>query len=192
MRKIIYLISVFLILIPFSLFTMPPGKNIERIITQIQLDSVKPDIENKPFIFFTAGHHGYNWAILVKSTDTFMVYSGSVPSNRGSLTSKDQSGFDSLRFFSSNKACINWALDTLLKKALRMTPIINHDYNPMYSSLSIYNSEGERLYHKSSDIIGYTGANSTEFNEKLQKLWFIMFWLSAPAIRQNLSDSIIF
>ena len=82
---------------------------------------------------------------------------------------------------------IQWGFDSLYLEAKTMKMKKINEYSPVKNVLEVYDDNCQRVF-ADYDMVIYGGYNSEIFNEKLRRLKYMMFWLSAPEIR-NFSPS---
>lgn len=153
-------------------------------------DSVCSLLDKSPIIFYSYGHYGYSWSLLVKKNNNVRAYSGKVsPLGKSSLTEQNVNNiFDSTALFRSNQELIDWGLDSISLVASKMKAVMSKYGTTVYSDLDVYNSDGICTFTSDNAVL-FSGPDSLIFNKKLQKLKLLMRWLSDPKIRQYIPAS---
>lgn len=145
----------------------------DEIISQCKLYD---KINQKQFLFYCTGHVGIVWSIVVREDVGYLVYYGN--------TSDEFVATDTI---GQCNEIIQWGFDSLYLEAKTMKMKKINEYSPVKNVLEVYDDNCQRVF-ADYDMVIYGGYNSEIFNEKLRRLKYMMFWLSAPEIR-NFSPS---
>lgn len=136
-------------------------------------------INSNDYIFYCIGHHGIIWSIITSDSSKIHLYNGTT---REHIDYKNQRIPDTLTFIMNNIITITWGLDSLAKAEQLFAPLRNEVYNPIYNELDII-QDGKMVFNYNDREHYYTGSDSINFNNNLNKLNFLMFWLAAPSCR---------
>lgn len=142
-------------------------------------------LKNKRYLYYSIGHHGYNWAVVFPDSVGLSFFRGSTQS----IIEENYEEMDTSRFFLINQDIFKWAFDSLYREARDLSPIDDNKYSPVYTHLKSYDKDHNELF--SLDNAGYfSGNNSVYFNKRIAKLKMLMLWLSSPEMRKyiNLND----
>ena len=167
--------------------------NSESIIRRALSDSIYLQFKNKPIIFYSCGHHGYIWSLIVKIDSGYRALSGRVGYGGGRHInpSSESNHLDSTMLFSQNRTLLSWGLDSLSSEINKMKKVRREHYVTFYENLSVFNSDGKNVFN-SDDAIAYSGPDSVIFNKKFHKLCLIMRCLSDSTLRKYIPDSAIY
>lgn len=138
-------------------------------------------IKNKQFIYYRSGHNGWIWSILLKENNKYSVLSGGV----GLAADDSPIPFDTVNVIKANLEIIEWGFDSLSYPTKKIHSIITNEYNPIYSEMSIFNSDGNEMFFTANNYI-YVGTDSAIFTNKLNKLEYLMMWFASSELRQYL------
>lgn len=171
----------------------PEKTNYEGILYRSLPDSLFPLLENRPVIFYSYGHYGHSWSLIVKTDTNYRTFSGKVDYSgmRHFNETKRSDQFDTARLFSKNQAILSWGFDTISAEINKMKKVKREHYVTTYTDLSVFNSTGINTF-SSDDAVAYSGPDSISFNKKFHKLCLIMWWLSDSKIRQYIPESAIY
>lgn len=147
--------------------------------------------EGNPTIWYISGYRSYQWPLLTKTKDGIKGFCGkSGYTSDLSLCKLHLSPTDSIAFFESNKALINWGFDSLTIESVNMKPHYNAQPSPRYENLGvIFSPPG--LTFNSEFVVQFSGPDSIYFNNQLNRLMLIMLWLSSPEIRKHIPEKLI-
>lgn len=147
-------------------------------------------INSNDYIFYCTGHHGIIWSLIVSDSLGISLYNGTT---RNHIDYANQTIPDTLSFIKNNIKTICWGIDSLTNNAHLLTPLKNRVYNPIYYELDII-KDGNLSFCYNDAKVFYNGADSINFQTKLNKLAFLMLWLADPSIRPYLplpSDTLL-
>ena len=189
MKKILLFIVVFLCV---SLSMTSPKVcqiNAKELFRNILPDTLLTLVEKHPTIFYTYGHYGYSWALLVKLDNKIQAFSGRVSSSGECFftESTEFSKFDTVSFCMENRGLLLWGFDTIASEADGMRGVRRTHFVTFDTKLDVFNSDGENVFN-SGGAIAFSGRDSLEFNKKYQRLCLIMRWISDAEFRQYITD----
>lgn len=195
MKKILLFFVTVITLTSLSALNQPPNLdniNSEHIVYNSLPDSLHRFIKNRSLIFYSYGHYGYSWSLIVKMDSSYKIFSGRVDYSgyRHLNATKEINQIDTAMLFYKNNDLFSWGFDSISTEIKSMKKIKQEPYTTIYSDLSVYNQEGERIFG-SDDAIAYSGPDSISFNKKFHKLCAIMRWISDSKFRQYVPDPII-
>lgn len=147
-------------------------------IQSILSEQSKP-IKYNDYIFYCTGHHGIIWSLIASDSTGIYLYNGTT---RKQELCADSIIPDSLSFIRENIKTITWGFDSLASAAKSLKPLNNKIYNPIYSQLYVIIDNNIVFSYNNRDDC-YIGADSIRFNHNINKLFYLMFWLSAPSGR---------
>lgn len=180
------LITIILIVLIISIsFVGVQSTNAESTIEEREtwIQSVLSEqgkyINSNDYIFYCTGHHGIIWSLITSDSSKIHLYNGTT---REHIDYKNQRIPDTLTFIMNNIITITWGLDSLAKAEQLFAPLRNEVYNPIYNELDII-QDGKMVFNYNDREHYYTGSDSINFNNNLNKLKFLMFWLAAPSCR---------
>lgn len=143
----------------------------------VSADSVASCVNGNDVLCYRAGHHGYNWCVIVRADKQYKVFHGN---------SNDKSSFQDSICLSPR--LISWAFDTLPSESRRFTPVYRKEYISFYRQLELIDSKGDTIY-RLNDAIGYDGQGKEAFNKKLDELlWNTFMWITIPPLRQYIDS----
>ena len=181
------LIIIIIAILPFIFKGMPQDncyQSIDRdnnngwLYQMIGNESITDSIYGKNFILYYTGHHGHIWSIILSDSTGYHLYNGST---RHKLAEIEPLPFDTMDLLSNNFSTLQWAFDLLAKEAKSMTPHIKKEYSPIYNEMIVFNRD--KIVFRLNNTDKFSGCDSLEFNSKLQKIEYLMYWLSSPSIR---------
>jgi len=196
MKKIIFVLGFLL----FSLILLSnnPESNSDdyrdlNLLHHILPHQIDTMIQNKSMIFYTVGHHGYNWSLIVRDGTNFCAYNGRVTAAEKIVYEQtNDNRFDSIAFFNANNAIFSWGIDSLPIQSVKMKRIRPSGWISIWESLAIINELGETISDFNyNNAIRFSGPDSIVFNDKFNRLALLMYWLASPEVRKFLPDSII-
>ena len=163
------------------------------VLSRALPDSLYLHVKGHPAIFYSYGHYGYKWSLIVKTESGFNAFSGKMSylghPDINQLTEENR--IDSAKLFSKNCELLTWAFDSISTEGIDMKRIRRAPYTGIYKDLSVINSEG-RILFSSDDAAAFSGPDSLNFNKRFLKLCLIMYWLSEPKIREYIPESTIY
>lgn len=186
MKKLIS--SIFFLSIISMLFVKAQLTNTNFTIDNRQtwieslLNEHEKSINSNDYIFYCTGHHGIIWSLIVSDSLGISLYNGTT---RNHIDYSNQNIPDTLSFIKNNIKTICWGIDSLTNNAHLLTPLKNRVYNPIYYELYII-KDGNLSFSYNDAKVFYSGADSINFQNKLNKLAFLMLWLAAPSSRPYL------
>ena len=131
------------------------------------------------YIFYCTGHHGMIWSSITLDS------SGIVDLNNGTtrnhIEDVDPGLTDSISFIKNNINTIMWGFDSLANEARLLTPG-KKDYTTTYDAL--YVVKNHKTVFSLKNAAHFSGVDSAQFNYKLGKLYYLMFWLASPSVRE--------
>lgn len=148
-------------------------------------------INKNDYIFYCTGHHGIIWSLIVSDSSEIHLYNGTT---RDHIDYANQDIPDTLSFIKNNIKTICWGIDSLNNNAHLLTPLKNRVYNPIYYELDII-KDGNLSFSYNDAKVFYNGADSINFQNKINKLAFLMLWIADPSIRPYLPppcDTLLF
>ncbi len=164
-----------------------------NVLSRALPDSLNLRVKGHPAIFYSYGHYGYKWSLIVKTESGFNAFSGKMSylghPDINQLTEENR--IDSAKLFSKNCELLTWAFDSISTEGIDMKRIRRAPYTGIYKDLSVINSEG-RILFSSDDAAAFSGPDSLNFNKRFLKLCLIMYWLSEPKIREYIPESTIY
>lgn len=92
--------------------------------------------------------------------------------------------FDTISLIEANIKTIQWGIDSLWKAAKQLRPLDREIYDPFFTELNIIRQNDTVFSLGKAEK--FLGKDSDVFNLKLQKLMFLMMWLSSTSIREYL------
>ena len=131
-------------------------------------DSINDIIEEKEFLYYTKGHHGHIWSLVVPETIHYVIVSGNTRNNEIRIDT-----------ISINESVLNWGLDTLALYCQKMKPVTSSSYSPFHERLVLFSAQKEIIFD-CTDTNTYSGTDSVTFNKKLNELKYLMYWLATP------------
>lgn len=138
-------------------------------------DSIANMTEGKKFLYYTKGHHGHIWSLVVPENDRYIGISGNTRNNVCRI--------DTL---SIDASVLKWGLDTMGLYCHKMKPVENLSYWPFYERLVLISSQKEIIFD-CSDTNTFSGIDSMTFSKKLNELKYFMYWIAVPLeIQQKL------
>lgn len=147
-------------------------------------DSIYQDIKDKPLIFYSSGHYGCIWSLVIYVEGNFKAVSGSTSSGEIIIQKPDgENMLDSTAFFTATRGILRWGLDSLMSEVSLLKPVERKEYSPIYTSISVFSGDSI-ISLDSYRAISFTGPGSVRFNEKYHRLLLIMAYLAEPYIRQ--------
>ena len=157
---------------------------IDKRLTWIQtlLSEDVKSIDSDNYIFYCTGHHGIIWSLITSDSSEVRIYNGTT---RNHIDYTNQVIPDTLSFVGNNIKTISWGFDSLANAAHLLVPIENRVYNPIYNELYIIKDGNLSFCYNDAEVF-YHESDSIEFNNKLSRLGFLMFWLAAPSCRHFL------
>lgn len=147
-------------------------------------DSIKELISKRKFMIYDYGHHGKKWCLIYEDGVSYRYEIGSARNGCSISVSKTDTAIN-LGAYSN---LISWGLDSLPCLTKNMIPQYPRQWTTLYRSLCVYNGESDCIFD-SNNAIGFKGCDSDIVNEKFLKLCYLMYWLSAPEIRDLLGTS---
>lgn len=123
-------------------------------------------IKGKECIFFTIGHYGANWSILVPSDDGYVVYSGT--------TQTDKVTTDTIL---NKDALLRWSFDTLREVGKHAIPAYQPLRITIWWGVTLYSSQGKPLFYAGSNK-QYSGERFRAFNKVFGDLRYLLWWYS--------------
>lgn len=179
---------VFITLIASILFAKGQSSNLDNAIDERQkwIESImtvdgKP-IKSKDYIFYFTGHHGLIWSLITLDSSEIHLYNGTT---RSEIDTAGQIVPDTLTFIRNNIKTIKWGIDSLAKAAKLLNPALDKNYNPFYSELFIVR-DGKVVFKYDSEELYNSIPGTEKFNEDLNRLRFLMYWLVCPSYRPYL------
>lgn len=148
-------------------------------------------INTDDYIFYCTGHHGIIWSLITSDSSGIQLYNGTT---RSHIDYENESIPDTLSFIKNNIMAISWGIDSLTNNAHLLTPLKNRVYNPIYYELDIIKDDNLSFSYNDAKVF-YNGADSINFQNKLNKLAFLMLWIADPSIRPYLPtpcDTLLF
>ncbi len=136
-------------------------------------DSITDIIEDKKFLYYTKGHHGHIWSLVVPEKSCYIIVSGNTRTNDHKIDT-----------VYTNVSTLKWGLDTMASYCQKMKPIANVHYLPFHERLVLFSSDKEIIFDCSDTNI-YSGPDSTTFNKKLNRLKYLMYWMASPIENQK-------
>lgn len=127
-------------------------------------DSILEQLSNNRFIFFSKGHNGHIWSIVVDNAPNYLIFSGNT---RESVFMVDS--------MNGEYPLISWGMDSLESESQSIKPVQRDSYWPFYTQLILYSEDGKELF-KLDNAISYSGQDSIDFNKKLNRLKYFMYW----------------
>ena len=143
--------------------------------------STSPDSNPKNYIYYTTGHHGYNWSKIYRDSTGWHLTNGTT---RNWGDKKMFQPFDTISLIEANIKTIQWGIDSIWKEAKHLRPLDREIYDPFFTALNIIRHNDTVFSLGSAEK--FLGKDSNVFNLKLQKLMFLMHWLASPSIREYL------
>lgn len=189
--------SVLFIFIISMLFVNAQSTNVvcdidkQRAWIQSLMSEQGISINKNGYIFYCTGHHGVIWSLIVSDSSEIHLYNGTT---RDHIDYANQDIPDTLSFIKKNIKTICWGIDSLTNNAHLLTPVKNRVYNPIYYELDII-KDGNLSFCYNDAKVFYNGADSINFQNKLNKLAFLMLWIADPSIRPYLPqpcDTLLF
>ncbi len=127
-------------------------------------------------IFFSSGHHGRNWAIIISDSSGLKIHNGATTKW---LPESSYVLHDTARIINENIRIIRWALDTL--------PILSDVMKPNKIQFGGFPSwglevvkQGDVCFEADNYNSKFSGPDSIAFKEKLGDLWYLLYWISHP------------
>lgn len=139
-------------------------------------------INSNDYIFYCTGHHGIIWSLIVSDSLGISLYNGTT---RNHIDYANHNIPDTLSFIKNNSKTICWGIDSLSNNAHLLKPLKNRVYNPIYYEIDII-KDGNLSFSYNDAKVFYNGADSINFQNKLNKLAFLMLWIASPSIRPYL------
>ena len=131
-------------------------------------DSITDILEDKEFLYYTKGHQGHIWAIVVSENDHFIIVSGNTRNNNCHIDT-----------ISIKESVLKWGLDTLPQYCHKMQPVVSSSYCPFYERLVLFSST-KKIIFDCTETNTYSGPDSVNFNTKLNELKYLMYWFATP------------
>ena len=137
------------------------------------------------FILLDIAHDLISWAAIVENGSEYKFFSGNSRSFRErdsdssywSRTLESGFAYDTVRFVKDFKHLLEWGMDTLPVLAKYMTPHECERWSPFRKWLEVVNDKGEPIFINGSNVEHYSGNDSVRFNEKLDNLVRVMWWV---------------
>lgn len=155
-------------------------KNDDKSLLWIKsiLNDRNKSIDNSQYLFYYTGHHGIIWSMVLSDSSGIHFFNGTT---RKPIEKPEQYSFDTIAFVKDNLKTITWGLDSLADAAKLVTQTKDHTYNPIYNVLYVV-KDNKRIFTLDNNG-NFSGPDGVEFNIKLKKLLYLMFWLAAPDCR---------
>lgn len=155
-------------------------KNDDKSLLWIKsiLNDRTKSIDNSQYLFYYTGHHGIIWSMALSDSSGIHFFNGTT---RKPIEKPEQYSFDTIAFVKDNLKSFTWGLDSLADAAKLVTQTKDHTYNPIYNVLYVV-KDNKRIFTLDNNG-NFSGPNGAEFNIKLKKLLYLMFWLAAPDCR---------
>lgn len=162
-----YLASFVFLIVSFIVWCSQLDNQRFDVISNLD-DSINSIIEGKKFLYYTKGHHGHIWSLVVSERDHYVIVSGN--------TRNHDCRIDTL---SLNAPVLKWGLDTMSLYCHRMKPVENISYWPFYERLVLFSSKKEIIFD-CMQTNSFSGTDSLTFNKKLNELKYFMYWIACP------------
>ena len=162
-----YLAPLLFLIVSFIVYSSQLNNQHFDVISGFN-DSITNIIEEKEFLYYTKGHHGHIWSLVVSEKDRYILISGNSRNN--------DCRFDTI---SINKSVLKWGLDTMALYCNKMKPVENFAYWPFHERLVLFSSKKEIIFD-CMDTATYSGTDSVNFNKKLNNLKYFMYWIAVP------------
>ena len=131
-------------------------------------DTITGLIEEKEFLYYTKGHIGHIWSLAVPENDHYIIVSGNTRNNVCRIDT-----------ISINEPVLKWGFDSMALYYHKIKPIDRSFNSPFYERLVLCSPQKEIIFD-CIDTYAYSGPDSVNFNNKLTKLKYLMYWLATP------------
>lgn len=119
------------------------------------------------------------WAVVWRdSVGRFIFYKGLSWKPEASMA------FDTISVIANNELILKWAFDSLAYQYQNITPVLGYRSSAittytMYEELGLYEGQtGKELFYQGLRSKGFLGSNSEQFNDRIDKLTALMYWLA--------------
>ncbi|MDE7406888.1 MAG: hypothetical protein K2M76_00585 [Muribaculaceae bacterium] len=98
--------------------------------------------------------------------------------------SKTSIAFDTISVIANNELILKWAFDSLAYQYQNITPVLGYKslditMYTMYEAMGLYEAHtGKELFYQGIRSKGFLGSNSEQFNDRIDKLTALMYWLA--------------
>ena len=131
-------------------------------------DSVAHLTKGKNFLYYTKGHHGHIWSVVIPENDYYIISSGNTRNNDFRIDT-----------ISLDIQVLRWGLDTMSLYSNKMGQGENLTYSPFYERLVLFSSQNKIIFDCSNSDI-YRGPDSAAINKSLNELKYLMYWIALP------------
>lgn len=140
-------------------------------------DTILNLINENTFLYYTKGHHGHIWSLIIKDNNHYILVAGSTRNNNHHI--------DTLFI---DKPVLTWGMDSLAMSCHKMKPVYRKSFWPFYERLVLFSAEKAKIFD-CTNALCYSGIDSASFNEKLNRLKYYMYWIAAPIeVQEKLPD----
>lgn len=160
------------------------------IIIDITGDTIWNKVQGRPMIFYSTGHNKRRWSLIYKDSSSLEIVSGETTHN-GISEHKTK---DEMLLLLKNNNLITWGLDSCGIIMSQMKRIENKGYSPLYNQLFIFGNDNRSAFVL-NNARSFSGKDSIQVNQKLDKLIYLMWWIALPELQEIIpfpSDSISF
>ncbi len=143
------------------------------------------DIDSLPkdYIFYYTGTNGHIWSLISSDSAGLHISNGTTRSYR---SGEPALPFDTVKLLEDHAKRLEWAFDSLSIQATRFKPKpIKKDYFQRLDS-HLYIVKDSTTIFVLEGIEKFKGKNSKRFNTDLNKLRYMMLWISFDNARQYL------
>jgi hypothetical protein len=139
-------------------------------------------IKGNDYLFYSTGHHGIIWSLIASDSSGIHLYNGTT---RARIEQETSELTDSLSFIKNNIKTISWGFDSLANASQSFSAVKDKVYNPIYNQIYVIKN-GNTVFSYLDTKDRYVGPDSTNFNSKLGRLSYLLFWLASPSTRPYL------
>ncbi|MDE6498750.1 MAG: hypothetical protein K2L21_08835 [Muribaculaceae bacterium] len=181
--KSIVAVCVIILLVPFCGYRLRSqdfdidDEEQENLMGIINIDdSVSRVIDGRKYLYYIKGHIGHIWSLVIPCDDRYIFVAGNTRSNSCSIDT----------VYVNNKI-LEWGTDTL--ESFHNLKSVDIDYYwPFYERLVLFSAENKVVFD-CSNMVCYSGVDSMAFNQKLNSLKYLMYWIATPPeVQEKLSS----
>lgn len=150
-------------------------------------DSIKSIAEEHRFVFYSTGHYGSSWSLVYVDGEKISFLRGRDMGRAIEITEPFEN-----ELLAANRSLFSWAIDTMPGQAARLSSVTTPlGIAGSYTVLMVGDPSRGTIF-KTENNTSFGGNNQKDFNNKYQRVLFLMNLLSVPELKKYIPESVVY